>query len=218
MTGSLPEGLGSWESLKSFLVAYNQMTGTLPDSIGSWSSIDAFFVNSNRFTGTLPGTIGNWNDITQFHAEVNSFSGTLPPSIGNWTSLTRFALGIQDEPNNFTGTLPDSIGNWVDLEVSYCRGVDWIYSTYRIFSVQGLMALTDSFKLFCRHLPLVRMPSLEHYQTLLETGCLSNLLLLTRMSSVGQSLKLWLTGTLLRQQHSMIPTWWGPFPLVSVMQ
>ena len=59
------------------------MTGTLPDDIGSIDSLKYLYLDNNKLSGEIPQSIGNLKALRIFHIYKNELSGLIPGNICN---------------------------------------------------------------------------------------------------------------------------------------
>jgi hypothetical protein len=121
LTGTIPEEVGLWTNLNSFLVdgflksvLQNSLTGSLPSSIGKWTSLVTFSASNNLFGGSLPSSIGAWTTLSLFKVANNQLGGSLPSSIGNWANIFTFDVST----NRLTGAVPTDVSKWTSIGTS----------------------------------------------------------------------------------------------------
>ncbi|CAN6465617.1 unnamed protein product [Victoria cruziana] len=103
--GTIPPFVGSFSSIYSFNLAYNNLTGGLPGSL-SGSSLQMFWLNNQKgpkLSGCID-VLANMTDLVQVWLHSNAFTGLLP-DLTALTSLTD--LNLRD--NRLTGPVPNSL-------------------------------------------------------------------------------------------------------------
>ncbi|KAK8957667.1 putative LRR receptor-like serine/threonine-protein kinase [Platanthera zijinensis] len=127
LSGTLPENLGDFKSLKYLDISNNAFFGEIPRDIGKLRSIQNLSFAGNNFSGSLPDSIG---DIASFQAldmSHNSLSGYLPSALRRLASLISINLSF----NAFDKEIPtglDSISSLESIDLSWNRlvgDVDW---------------------------------------------------------------------------------------------
>ncbi|KAF3785578.1 Receptor protein kinase [Nymphaea thermarum] len=103
--GSIPSFVGTFSSILSFNLAYNNLTGGLPSSL-SGTSLQVFWLNNQKGPKLSGGidVLANMTDLVQVWLHSNAFTGPLP-DLAALTSITD--LNLRD--NRFTGPVPPSL-------------------------------------------------------------------------------------------------------------
>lgn len=114
--GSIPDIFGSFPSLQSLRLSYNNLTGSLPQSMAN-SGIQNLWINNQQIglTGTI-GVLATMTQLSQVWLQKNQFTGSIP-DLSKCDSL--FDLQLRD--NQFTGVVPSSLislPNLVNISLS----------------------------------------------------------------------------------------------------
>ena len=113
LTGTLPDSIGDFCSLKLFDISSNHIHGNIPDTLINWlSGISAISMNDNNLTGTIPSSIGKLVSLTAVHLHDNDLEGSIPSAIGSLNMLSILTL----ERNSLTGTIPSTLGDLAALQ------------------------------------------------------------------------------------------------------
>ncbi|XP_071736377.1 receptor-like kinase TMK4 [Rutidosis leptorrhynchoides] len=112
INGVIPDIFGSFPSLQSLRLSYNDLTGSLPKSFGG-SQIQNLWLNNQQNSG-LSGNIdvlSSMTELSQVWLQANAFNGSLP-DLSKCVNL--FDLQLRD--NQFTGIVPKSLMQLPDLQ------------------------------------------------------------------------------------------------------
>lgn len=90
----------------------NALTGSIPDSIGSHDSLEIFSVSSNRLNSTIPATIANAAELRILDLSHNKLSGSIPQELSGLKTLHEFRM----EHNRLQG-FPNYFGSMKQLEI-----------------------------------------------------------------------------------------------------
>lgn len=96
----------------------NNLTGTIPNGIGSFPELNYLGLWGNAITGNIPPTIGDLSNLVELDLSPNAFTGSIPTEIGNLTNLEVLWLN----QNGLTGPIPISFQNLVNLRELYVIG------------------------------------------------------------------------------------------------
>ncbi|XP_049365760.1 receptor-like kinase TMK4 [Solanum verrucosum] len=102
--GQIPDVFGSFPSLESLRLSYNNLTGFLPYSFAK-SGIQNLVLNNQKLglTGRID-VLGSMEQLTQAWIHVNKFEGPIPD-----LSLCINLVDIQLRDNSLTGVIPPSL-------------------------------------------------------------------------------------------------------------
>lgn len=102
--GQIPDIFGSFPSLESLRLSYNNLTGFLPYSFAK-SGIQNLVLNNQKLglTGRID-VLGSMEQLTQAWIHVNKFEGPIPD-----LSLCTNLIDIQLRDNSLTGVVPPSL-------------------------------------------------------------------------------------------------------------
>ncbi|KAI4372793.1 hypothetical protein MLD38_010982 [Melastoma candidum] len=146
LVGTIPDFLGSLQSLTELRLSYNNLTGAIPGSF-SGSSIQFLWLNNQVGTGLSGGisVLSSMTQLSQVWLQKNGFSGEIP-DLSNCGNL--FDLQLRD--NSFTGLVPTSLLSMknllnVTLDNNKLQGP--------VPSSSGSMKLTYDGNNFCRSSP-----------------------------------------------------------------
>ncbi|KAI9156027.1 hypothetical protein H9P43_009137 [Blastocladiella emersonii ATCC 22665] len=78
------------------------LTGTIPDSIGTLNSLEVLYLTNNNLQGSIPASIGDLRKLEILVLSFNGLRGPLPSSLSNLVDLKRLEL----YSNEFSGELP----------------------------------------------------------------------------------------------------------------
>ncbi|XP_027114149.1 receptor-like kinase TMK4 [Coffea arabica] len=111
IAGEIPDIFGSFPSLQSLRLSYNNITGGLPPSFAE-SGIQNLWLN-NQIAGLSGGidVLGAMSQVTQVWLHVNKFSGPIPDLSG---CKSLFDLQLRD--NQLTGVIPPSLSSLPELQ------------------------------------------------------------------------------------------------------
>ncbi|KAL6885640.1 hypothetical protein ACP4OV_010419 [Aristida adscensionis] len=104
-TGTLPDFIGHFSSLKLLDLGINNLDGAIPLGLGNCTCLNMLDLSSNHLSGAVPREIGALTNVIYMDLSSNKLSGTIPTEIGVLTSLTYMDLSS----NNLNGTLPIEI-------------------------------------------------------------------------------------------------------------
>ena len=100
LNGTLPESLGSLESLQVLNLAWNELEGPIPESFASLTKLKRLLLNMNNLNGTIPLQLGGRSQLQleRVNLAANSFEGDPPEYIGlcksTFGSFDMSALGV----------------------------------------------------------------------------------------------------------------------------
>ncbi|GMN57537.1 hypothetical protein TIFTF001_026638 [Ficus carica] len=91
-TGEITDLVGylsrcSNRSLETLDLGYNQLTGTLPNSLGYFHSLKYLNLLSNSFQGPIPKSIQNLTSVEEIRLSDNQMRGNIPESLGQLSKL-----------------------------------------------------------------------------------------------------------------------------------
>ncbi|KAH7661107.1 Non-specific serine/threonine protein kinase protein [Dioscorea alata] len=127
LSGSLPNNLAEFKSLKFLDISNNMFSGELPVDIGQLKSLQNLSLARNNFTGSLPDSIGMLASILSLDLSYNHLTGSLPLGLKQLRNLVSVNLSF----NMLTKKIPeglDVIPNLETLDLSWNQfdgGVDW---------------------------------------------------------------------------------------------
>ena len=82
-TGSIPEDLGKFQSLKILNLASNKLTGTIPSSIGNIAVLEVIDLSNNLLSMAIPPELGMLAAVVKrLDLSNNTLSGSIPAEIG----------------------------------------------------------------------------------------------------------------------------------------
>ena len=88
LNGTLPESLGSLESLQVLNLAWNELEGPIPDSFARLHKLKHLFLNMNKLNGRIPVDLGKFQPrLLQVNLAGNLFDGDPPEYIGMCKSI-----------------------------------------------------------------------------------------------------------------------------------
>ena len=111
LSGTLPDSLGSLDSLRTLYLADNFITGGMPASIGELTSLRTLSLWSNALSGSIPASLGQLVHLRDLLLFDNNFSGPIPESVGGLIALDRLWLDF----NTLEGPIPASLANLTQL-------------------------------------------------------------------------------------------------------
>jgi len=141
LSGSMPNELKYFSSLKTLYLYYNELTGSIPD-LSPLTSLEEIDLDTNSLAGDVPGSLFNLPNIRYLYLLYNkgltgsipniqdqsrlerislfqcSFFGSLPSSLGKASGLELLQL----KNNAFTGTIPSEIFGLPKLETLGLHG------------------------------------------------------------------------------------------------
>ncbi|KAK1744100.1 leucine-rich repeat domain-containing protein [Skeletonema marinoi] len=82
-TGSIPEDLWRFQSLKVFNLAGNKLAGPIPPDIGKMAALEEFDLSNNLLSGQIPSQMGQLEGILRRLVLANNkLSGLIPSQLG----------------------------------------------------------------------------------------------------------------------------------------
>ena len=98
LNGTLPESLGSLESLRVLNLSWNDLEGPIPESFARLYKLEHLLLNMNNLTGSIPVDLGKQQArLEQVNLAGNLFEGEPPEYMGMCKSMPQVrmtALGI----------------------------------------------------------------------------------------------------------------------------
>ncbi|MDR0544951.1 MAG: hypothetical protein LBG30_06385 [Odoribacteraceae bacterium] len=129
LVGTIPESLGSIETLRYIRLENNQLSGSIPASFSGLKALHTMWLSNNELTGNLPGFFATFPNLTVLLLENNGLSGSLPVDFRDVSGLQQLNL----YNNNLEGAIPEgfhgkgtsySTSNAIlDLRMNKLRGV-----------------------------------------------------------------------------------------------
>nr|AAS48162.1 LRR protein WM1.2 [Aegilops tauschii] len=122
-TGTLPNFLGDFTSLRTLSLSGNSLAGPIPPQLGNLTCLTSLDLSSNHFTGSIRDELGNLRYLTALELQGNEITGSIPLQLGNLTCLTSIDLG----DNHLTGSIPAEVGKLtyltsLDLSSNHLNG------------------------------------------------------------------------------------------------
>ncbi|KAL5741965.1 hypothetical protein ACOSP7_028697 [Xanthoceras sorbifolium] len=110
LSGTIPAQLFSSDMvLIHVLFDVNQFTGTIPDTIGSVQTLEVLRLDRNDLTGEVPSSLNNLTNINELNLAHNNFAGPIPDlsqmSSLNYVDLSNNSFDPSEAPIWFS-TLP----------------------------------------------------------------------------------------------------------------
>ncbi|KAJ8765588.1 hypothetical protein K2173_014710 [Erythroxylum novogranatense] len=109
-TGELPVATFlKMSSLQILDLSYNGFVGGLPDSLSKLTSLKTLDLSSNNLSGSIPAVICQdpSNNLKELYLQNNLLTGYIPATLNNCSQLTALHLSF----NYLTGTIPASLGS-----------------------------------------------------------------------------------------------------------
>ncbi|TXT67530.1 MAG: hypothetical protein BAJALOKI1v1_70021 [Promethearchaeota archaeon] len=156
---SLPEGLGSLQSLKKLIIRNAYQLEALPESIGDLKNLEFFEINSADHIETLPDSISKLENLKELKFNYCYVLKSLPDNIGNLTQLIQL---IFINCNALTA-LPKDIGLLKNLELLSLNNCDVKTIPDSISNCKALKKLELIYLKSLERLPeeLHKIPTLE---------------------------------------------------------
>jgi hypothetical protein len=106
LVGTIPLDFASRHPLLTRVdLRRNALRGTLPEGLGSLQSLEALYLGDNALTGEIPLTVYNLTGLVMLDFGNNTLRGTIADKIGKLTNLVEVVLG----PSLMTGPLPPAL-------------------------------------------------------------------------------------------------------------
>ena len=112
LNGTIPDALGSLDSLKSLNLNNNFLGGSIPDSLGNLGTLHFVNLSHNALDGAIPVSLGNLTHLKALHLGSNDLSGTIPSVLGDLVKLRWLNLN----ENALDGSIPDALGKLTLLD------------------------------------------------------------------------------------------------------
>ena len=112
LSGPIPPELGNLTSLKSLVLAGNQLEGELPSELGILSELTRLDLGSNSLTGAIPPEFGDIYQLTELDLQDNNLRGAIPSELGRVRDLTLLNLS-----RNTLSSIPSELGHLSGLRV-----------------------------------------------------------------------------------------------------
>ena len=106
--------------LTKLSLASNNLDGTIPDALGSLDSLESLDLYNNFIRGSIPGVLGKLTSLRYLVLGSNTLSDSIPSELGQLAQLER--LDLRD--NSFTGVLPLSLTNLTNLQYFHFEGTE----------------------------------------------------------------------------------------------
>lgn len=123
ISGTIPQSISSYNSLKFLSLNNNSLTGTLPTILGRLTNLEKMTLSFNNVSGEIPSELGLMNNLTSLSCAGNKLRGTIPTDLARLTALETMRLQF----NSLTGdmSLYCSSGNqFVALEADCFKAVN----------------------------------------------------------------------------------------------
>lgn len=96
----------------------NNLTGTIPNEIGNFPSLRLLNLAGENLTGNLPASLFNLTELSYLNLVANNLSGEISDEISQLVNLVNLLL----TGNNFDGEIPVSITTLTNLEAIELSG------------------------------------------------------------------------------------------------
>ncbi|KAM1456912.1 hypothetical protein ACFX13_035001 [Malus domestica] len=116
LSGSIPVGIASMNSLMELQLGENQLSGEIPRMPMNLQI--ALNLSSNLFQGPIPETLSRLSGLEILDLSNNKFSGEIPDFLTRMLTLTQLLLSN----NELSGEIPD-FPSWVMVDASGNEGV-----------------------------------------------------------------------------------------------
>jgi hypothetical protein len=103
--GTFPADLLASTSLKTIILARNEMSGPLPDAGTGGPQIEYLDVSAAGLSGPLPASLGDHTSMTTLNLNDNFFTGPLPSELSDFDNLRELLLN----QNQLTGPIPTKL-------------------------------------------------------------------------------------------------------------
>nr|XP_040257999.1 receptor-like protein EIX2 [Aegilops tauschii subsp. strangulata] len=78
----------TWKNLQELDLSSNTFTGTLPNFLGDFTSLRTLSLSGNSLAGPIPPQLGNLTCLTSLDLSSNHFTGSIPDELGNLRKYT----------------------------------------------------------------------------------------------------------------------------------
>ncbi|KAM3346162.1 hypothetical protein ACQJBY_020605 [Aegilops geniculata] len=96
----------TWKNLHELDLSSNTFTGTLPNFLGDFTSLRTLSLSGNSLAGPIPPQLGNLTCLTSLDLSSNHFTGSIPDELGNLRKYT--SRGWEIDVSDFFGPLQQS--------------------------------------------------------------------------------------------------------------
>jgi len=139
LTGTIPDSIGKLTAMFNLNLYQTSVSGTLPNSIGELTALDRMDLSNTRVSGTIPDSFGKMAALNKVDFHSTGLSGTIPHSFGQ---LNASFLYIDLDSTGLSGTVPDSIGRLTGL------GYLFLFNTSLSLTLDKIAPLTEVAPLF----------------------------------------------------------------------
>ncbi|XP_062176311.1 leucine-rich repeat receptor protein kinase HPCA1-like isoform X2 [Alnus glutinosa] len=116
LSGSIPETIGSVQTLEVIRFDRNSLSGTLPSNLSNLVYLNELYLSNNKFTGSIPNLTGL--SLTYVDMSNNSFTvSDMPP----WFSTLQSLATLVMENTQLQGPVPSSIFSLPNLQTVTLR-------------------------------------------------------------------------------------------------
>ena len=111
LTGTIPNEIGNFPSLRLLNLAGENLTGNLPNSLFDLTELTYLNLVANNLSGEIPDEISQLVNLVNLLLTNNNFDGEIPVSITTLTNLESLELS----GNNLSGEIPIELTNMIQL-------------------------------------------------------------------------------------------------------
>ena len=120
LTGPIPTGLGSLETLQWLDLSSNELSGPIPSVLGSLANLFFLDLSRNELSGSVPEWLGNMSSLLALYLLGNELTGGIPEELGN---LNLWGLGLSWNHLS-VGPIPAWLRNHTNLRWLYLSASD----------------------------------------------------------------------------------------------
>ncbi|KAL8051574.1 hypothetical protein ABFX02_06G156000 [Erythranthe guttata] len=133
-SGTIPQNIGSLNSLRYLNLSRNNITGNIPASLGNMSILESLDLSSNRLVGQIPLQLTKLTFLSKLNLSFNNLDGQIPQS-GQFATfdnssymensgLCGFPLTTKCKQDDNVQTLVPELPH-VDDEFGFIDGFSW---------------------------------------------------------------------------------------------
>ena len=114
LSGSLPDAVGRWDSLRDYKAKQTKMSGHIPDVVMAWRQLYECGLSSSQFSGPMPAATMAWRSLSELHWHANRLQGPIPDGVVASWQVGLVGLSLSD--NSFTGAIPEAMGVFKSIQ------------------------------------------------------------------------------------------------------
>ena len=105
LTGTIPQGLGDLEELRSLNLSWNKLRGAVPAGLSGLDELRTLDLSRNTLSGSIPGELGDLAKLEHLTLSQNFLDGGIPAALGRLSKLE----GLYLYQNRLTGSIPSEL-------------------------------------------------------------------------------------------------------------